>query len=54
MGTGSFCVYYDGKKIAKRSPGIGYILGDEGSGAYLGKKVSSIFLYNTFDEEAQV
>jgi glucosamine kinase len=51
LGTGSFCCYYDGKKIAKQSPGIGYILGDEGSGAYLGKKVIQYYLYNTFDEE---
>lgn len=51
LGTGSFCSYYDGKKIAKQSPGIGYILGDEGSGAYLGKKVVQYYLYNTFDEE---
>jgi glucosamine kinase len=51
LGTGSFSVYYDGKKIAKRAPGIGYILGDEGSGAYLGKKVVQYYLYNTFDEE---
>ena len=51
LGTGSFCCYYNGKKIAKQSPGIGYILGDEGSGAYLGKKVIQYYLYNTFDEE---
>lgn len=51
LGTGSFACYYDGKKIAKTSPGIGYILGDEGSGAYLGKKVIQYYLYNTFDEE---
>jgi N-acetylglucosamine kinase-like BadF-type ATPase len=51
LGTGSFCCYYDGRKIAKQSPGIGYILGDEGSGAYLGKKVIQYYLYNTFDEE---
>jgi len=51
LGTGSFCCYYNGKKIAKRSPGIGYILGDEGSGAYLGKKVLQYYLYDTFDEE---
>lgn len=51
LGTGSFCCYYDGKKIARQSPGIGYILGDEGSGAYLGKKVLQYFLYDTFDEE---
>ncbi len=51
LGTGSNSCYYDGKKIVKNSPGIGYILGDEGSGAYLGKKVVQYYLYNTFDEE---
>lgn len=51
LGTGSFAVYYDGNTIAKQAPGIGYILGDEGSGAYLGKKVLQYYLYNTFDEE---
>jgi len=51
LGTGSNSCYYNGKKILKNSPGIGYVLGDEGSGAYLGKKVIQHFLYNTFDEE---
>jgi N-acetylglucosamine kinase-like BadF-type ATPase len=27
------------------------VLGDEGSGAYLGKKVIQYYLYNTFDDE---
>jgi len=51
LGTGSFVVYYDGVNIEKQAPGIGYILGDEGSGAYLGKKVIQYYLYNTFDED---
>jgi glucosamine kinase len=51
LGTGSFSCYYDGEKITKQAPGIGYILGDEGSGAYLGKKVVQYYLYDTFDEE---
>jgi N-acetylglucosamine kinase-like BadF-type ATPase len=51
LGTGSFCCYYNGKRIVKRSPGIGYILGDEGSGAYLGKKVIQHYLYEIFDDE---
>jgi len=51
LGTGSNSCYYNGKKIVKNSPGLGYVLGDEGSGAYLGKKVIQHFLYNTFDEE---
>jgi N-acetylglucosamine kinase-like BadF-type ATPase len=51
LGTGSNSCYYNGKNIVKNSPGIGYVLGDEGSGAYLGKKVIQYYLYNTFDED---
>ena len=51
LGTGSNSCYYNGKTIVKNSPGIGYVLGDEGSGAYLGKKVLQHYLYNTFDED---
>jgi glucosamine kinase len=51
LGTGSNSCYYNGRKIVKNSPGIGYILGDEGSGAYLGKKVIQYYLYDTFDED---
>jgi len=51
LGTGSNSCYYNGKKIIKNSPGLGFILGDEGSGAYMGKKVVQYYLYNTFDEE---
>ena len=51
LGTGSNTGFYNGKKIVKNSPGLGYVLGDEGSGAYLGKKVLQYYLYKTFDEE---
>jgi len=51
LGTGSNSCYYNGKRIISNSPGLGYILGDEGSGAYLGKKVLQYYLYNTFDDE---
>ena len=51
LGTGSNTGYFNGKKIVKNSPGLGYVLGDEGSGAYLGKKVLQYYLYKTFDEE---
>lgn len=51
LGTGSSSCYFDGKKIKKNNPGLGYALGDEGSGAYLGKKVLQYYLYNTFDED---
>ena len=51
LGTGSNSCYFDGKKIRKNSPGLGYVLGDEGSGTYLGKKVLQYYLYDTFDED---
>jgi len=51
VGTGSNTGFYNGKKITKNSPGLGYVLGDEGSGSYLGKKVIQYYLYKTFDED---
>jgi N-acetylglucosamine kinase-like BadF-type ATPase len=51
LGTGSNSCYYDGRRIVRNSPGLGYVLGDEGSGAYLGRKVLQYYLYNTFDED---
>lgn len=51
LGTGSNSCFYNGKKIASNSPGLGYVLGDEGSGSYLGKKVLQYYLYGIFDEE---
>lgn len=37
MGTGANSCLYDGKKIVMNTPPLGYILGDEGGGAVLGK-----------------
>ncbi len=37
MGTGSNSCYYDGEKVVDNVSPLGYILGDEGSGAVLGK-----------------
>lgn len=51
LGTGSNSAYYNGEKIAKQVPSLGYIVGDEGSGSYLGKKVLQYYFYNTFDEQ---
>lgn len=50
LGTGSNSCYYNGKEIEKNiSPG-GFILGDEGSGAYIGKKILLGFLRNELPE----
>jgi N-acetylglucosamine kinase-like BadF-type ATPase len=37
LGTGSNSGYYDGQQIVQHTPALGYVLGDEGGGAYLGK-----------------
>ena len=37
LGTGSNSCRYDGRKIVRNVPPLGFILGDEGSGACLGK-----------------
>lgn len=54
LGTGSNSCYFNGKRITKNNPSLGFILGDEGSGSYLGKKVIQYYLYNTFDEDLRV
>jgi glucosamine kinase len=45
MGTGSNVTYFDGEDIFEGKHGLGYILGDEGSGSYFGKKLVTDFLY---------
>ena len=44
LGTGTNTCFYDGKEIAKNIPSLGFILGDEGSGAYIGKIIIKAFL----------
>lgn len=38
LGTGANSCLYDGERIVQNTPALGYILGDEGSGAVLGKR----------------
>ena len=37
LGTGANSCVYDGRQVVHNTPALGYILGDEGSGAVLGK-----------------
>jgi len=39
LGTGSNSCFYDGKEITYHVPTVGWILGDEGGGAFLGKRL---------------
>lgn len=51
LGTGSNAVYFDGKQQIKLIPSLGYVMGDEGSGAYIGKLFARDFLYNRLPEK---
>jgi N-acetylglucosamine kinase-like BadF-type ATPase len=46
LGTGSNSCFFDGNKIVKHVPSLGYILGDEGSGAVLGRLFLNLCLKN--------
>ncbi len=39
LGTGSNSCNWDGSNISQNVPSLGYLLGDEGSGTYIGMKI---------------
>jgi glucosamine kinase len=53
LGTGSNSCYWNGEAVEKNNPGLGYILGDEGSGAYLGKLLIAEYLYGKLDKDLE-
>lgn len=46
LGTGSNSCYYDGRKVVENVFSLGYLLGDEGSGAHIGKTFLRAYLYD--------
>lgn len=51
LGTGSNIAFYDGAQIIHRTPSLGFILGDEGSGAYIGRHLIKAFYYGTLPSD---
>ena len=51
LGTGANSCQYDGKQIVANIPPLGYILGDEGSGAVLGKLLLNSIFKGDLSEE---
>lgn len=45
LGTGSNSCLYDGKDIIDNVPSMGFILGDEGAGASLGRRLIKAYFY---------
>lgn len=51
LGTGSNISYYDGKTLHTGAHGLGYVLGDEGSGTWFGRKLITTYLYHKMPAE---
>lgn len=53
IGTGSNSCYFDGKNISEKVPALGFILGDEAGGAWLGKRLLKDYLYHDVPVEIE-
>ncbi|MFI5136551.1 MAG: N-acetylglucosamine kinase [Sphingobacteriales bacterium] len=51
LGTGSNLCFFDGEKIHDGQHGLGFVLGDEGSGSWFGKALITDFLYGKMPDE---
>ncbi|MCS6796718.1 MAG: N-acetylglucosamine kinase [Raineya sp.] len=51
LGTGSNACVFDGSQITAQPINLGFWLGDEGSGGYIGKKLLKAFLHQELPEE---
>lgn len=53
LGTGANSCLYDGERIVKNTPPMGYILGDEGSGAVLGARFLNALYKNRLSNDVR-
>lgn len=51
LGTGSSISFFDGMNVHQGKQGLGFILGDAGSGAWLGKRLVTSYLYESMPED---
>ncbi|MBV43100.1 MAG: hypothetical protein CL834_08710 [Crocinitomicaceae bacterium] len=49
IGTGSNSCHFDGKVTREEVPALAYILGDEASGSWFGKRLLALHLYHKLD-----
>lgn len=54
LGTGSNSCLYDGREIIANTPSLGYVLGDEGSGNAIGRRLLSDYFKHQMPEEVSV
>ena len=53
LGTGSASGHYDGQAIVDQVPSLGYLLGDEGAGADLGRQLLRAYFYRQMPPDVQ-
>jgi N-acetylglucosamine kinase-like BadF-type ATPase len=53
LGTGANTCIYDGERIVKNVNSLGYILGDEGSGASIGKRILIDYMRNRMPDSVK-
>jgi glucosamine kinase len=51
LGTGSNISFFDGEDVHSSKHGLGYVLGDEGSGTWFGKALITDFLYGNMPSD---
>lgn len=54
LGTGSNMCYYNGQRVALQRVSTGFILGDEGSGNHIGKRLLKDYLEERMPEDLRV
>lgn len=50
LGSGSNAAYFDGKKIRQNNYGLGFVLADEGSANWMGRRILKSFLNETLPQ----
>lgn len=54
LGTGANSCLYDGENITDRAVSLGYLVGDEGSGCYIGRKLARAYFYDLMPLELKL
>lgn len=54
LGTGANSCVYDGHEITEQAVSLGYLIGDEGSGCYIGRKLTRAYFYGLMPLELKL
>ncbi|HLV42535.1 MAG TPA: hypothetical protein VKY37_09660 [Brumimicrobium sp.] len=54
IGTGAVAAHFDGNKVIQQTSGLGYLLGDEGSGFDIGKRLLQAYFKNELSDEVRL